>query len=338
MRYRGRRRTWLIVGVAALAGGLARPGAAAEKIRVGLDFTVSGYHAPFFVAGEKGWFAEQGLDVSITRGYGSGDTAKRVVTNVLDVGFFHPTPLIVANAEGEHLRIVMGYFVQELCASYSAVQQGNVRRPKDLEGKVLGNPPGDVCSLMLPALAEKTGFDVNKVKMVAMDAPARLPMLASGQITVTLSFFDKDILFAKALQKAGKTMVSFRFAEYMPMYSNAVIVHQRMLDARPETVRRFLVALVRATRYTLANPDEAAAMVMKLYPESDRDYIRASVDTLRDAVWDETTKAKGIGIVDPEKMAAMRDTIVKYWKLKASPPLDALFTNEYIEWALQQVR
>jgi NitT/TauT family transport system substrate-binding protein len=323
------------VGVAV---GLGGPGWAAEKVRVGLDFTISGYHAPWFVALDKGWFTEQGLDVTIARGYGSGDTAKRLVTNVIDIGFHHPAPLIVSNAEGENLRIVMGYFVQEMCASYSAAEDGNVRKPKDLEGRVLGNPPGDACNIILPALAEKTGLDLGKIKHAAMDAPARLPMLASGQITATLSFYDKDILFKKALQKAGKSMVSFRFAEYIPMYSNSVVVHQRTLDARPEMVRRFLVAMVRGFKYTQANPDEAAAIVMKLYPESDREYIRASVDTLRESIWDETTKAKGVGIIDREKITATRDTIVKYWKLKVSPPVEKIFSNEHIEWAHQQAR
>lgn len=328
----------IVAAIIGLAIGLAGPGWGAEKVRVGLDFTISGYHAPWFVALDKGWFTEQGLDVSISRGYGSGDTAKRLVTNVIDIGFHHPAPLIVANAEGENLRIVMGYFVQEMCAVYSAAQDGNVRKPKDLEGKILGNPPGDACNILLPALAEKTGIDGSKIRHAAMDAPARLPMLASGQITVTMSFFDKDILFSKALQKAGKTMVSFRFAEYLPMYSNSVTVHQRTLDARPEMVKKFLAALVRGFKHTLANPDEAAATVMKLYPEADKEYIRASVDTLRDSIWDETTKAKGVGVINGEKMTATRDTIVKYWKLKTAPPTDKIFTNEYIEWAHQQVR
>lgn len=328
----------VVAAAVGLAGGLAGPGRAAEKVRVGLDFTISGYHAPWFVALDKGWFTEQGLDVTISRGYGSGDTAKRLVTNVIDIGFHHPAPLIVANAEGENLRIVMGYFVQEMCSSYSAAEDGNVRKPQDLEGKVLGNPPGDACNILLPALAEKAGLDLGKIKHAAMDAPARLPMLATGKIDVTLSFLDKDILFKKALQKAGKSMVTFRFADYIPMYSNSVVVHQRTLDARPEMVRRFLVGMVRGFKHTLAHPDEAAAIVMKLYPESDRDYIRASVDTLRESIWDETTKGRGVGVIDPQKMAATRDTIVKYWKLKTSPPAEKVFTNEHIQWAHQQVR
>src|ERR1700675_5096918 len=111
-------------------------GDAAEKVSVGLDFTISGYHAPFFVAQEKGYFSQSGLDVTITRGYGSGDTVKKLASGVIDVGFHHPAPLVIANAEGANLRIVMGYLNQEMCATYSAAEDGNVRKPKDIEGQI----------------------------------------------------------------------------------------------------------------------------------------------------------------------------------------------------------
>ncbi len=59
---------------------------AAEKVTVGLDFTLSGYHAPWFVAQDKGYFAEEGLEVQMTRGYGSGDTVKKLATGAIDIG------------------------------------------------------------------------------------------------------------------------------------------------------------------------------------------------------------------------------------------------------------
>ena len=300
----------------------SHPGSAAEKVTVVLDFTISGYHAPFFMAQAKGYFTEQGLEVAISRGYGSGDTVKKVAAGVADVGFNHPAPMIIANADGGTLRTVMAYLNQEMCATYSAVEHANVRAPKDIEGKIWGGPPGDVCTIMLTALAEKAGFDLTKVKMQQMDAPQRLPMLATNQIGVTASFFDKDLLFKKALEQAGKKMVSFRYAQYMAMYSNGVTVNQATIDKRPEMVGKMVTALLKGFKATVADPNDAAAVIMKLYPESDKEYIRASVDTLLEAMWDETTKAKGIGVFDPRKMQDTRDTVVKHWKLKTEPPLD----------------
>jgi len=313
-------------------------GHAAEKVTIVLDFTISGYHAPFFVAQDKGYFAEQGLEVQIGRGYGSGDTVKKLAAGVADVGFNHPAPLIIANADGGTLRTVMGYLNQEMCTVYSAVEFGNVRAPKEIEGKVWGGPPGDVCTILLTALADKAGFDLAKVKMQQMDAPQRLPMLATGQITATGSFFDKDILFKKALEQAGKKMATLRYSQYMSMYSNALTVTQATIDKRPEMVGKVVTALLRGFKFTTANPAEAAAIVSKLHPEIDKEYVRASVDTLLEAMWDETTKARGIGVIDAKKMQETRDTVVKHWKLKTEPPLEAIYTNRFIEAAHKSVK
>src|ERR1700730_12156622 len=146
----------LVLGVLAVLIAPAGAGAA-EKVTVALDFTLSGYHAPWFVAQDKGYFSEQGLDVNLGRGYGSGDTVKKLATGAIDIGLNHPAPLIIANAEGGNQRTVMGYLHEEMCAMYSAAEQGNARAPKDLEGRRFGGPPGDIGPMMLPALAEKTG-------------------------------------------------------------------------------------------------------------------------------------------------------------------------------------
>ena len=92
----GRRPALLL---AALTLGAAGAADAVEQVKVGLDLTVSGYHAPWMVAQRKGYFADQGLDVSIGRGFGSGDTVKRVANGEIDVGFHHTANLIIASSK-----------------------------------------------------------------------------------------------------------------------------------------------------------------------------------------------------------------------------------------------
>jgi hypothetical protein len=55
-------------------------------------------------------------------------------------------------------------------------------------------------------------------------------------------------------------------------------------------------------------------------------------------MWDETSKSKGIGVLDARKMQDTRDTVVKYWKLKTEPPLDQIYTNRFIEAAHKSVK
>src|SRR5260370_25245906 len=97
---------------------------AAEKVTVALDFTLSGYHAPWFVAQDKGYFAEQGLDVTLGRGYGSGGTVKKLATRAIDIGLNHPAPLLIANAEGGNLRTAIGSLNQAMCADDPSAEGG----------------------------------------------------------------------------------------------------------------------------------------------------------------------------------------------------------------------
>jgi ABC-type nitrate/sulfonate/bicarbonate transport system substrate-binding protein len=65
----------ILAAIATLA--VATVASAEEKIKIGLDLTISGYHAGWLVAQKLGYFKQQGLDVTINRGYGSGDTVRR---------------------------------------------------------------------------------------------------------------------------------------------------------------------------------------------------------------------------------------------------------------------
>src|SRR5258707_14145014 len=94
--------------------------AAQEKVKIGLDLTISGYHAGWLVAQKLGYFSEQGLDVTINRGYGSGDTAQKVQSGEIDGGFHHTANPILRNSAGGDLRVEMSHLVQELCAAFSA--------------------------------------------------------------------------------------------------------------------------------------------------------------------------------------------------------------------------
>ena len=67
--------------------GVTSPGVAATKVSIAMDFVILGRHAPFFVALEKGFWARRGLEVTISRGFGGLDTARRVAQKQVDFGF-----------------------------------------------------------------------------------------------------------------------------------------------------------------------------------------------------------------------------------------------------------
>ena len=78
---------------------------AQERADVLMNFTIQGDHGPFFIAKDKGYFKDAGLDVDIQRGFRSADTVKKVVAGAADIGFADPVPLIQAVAEGQRVMV-----------------------------------------------------------------------------------------------------------------------------------------------------------------------------------------------------------------------------------------
>ncbi|MEA2915617.1 MAG: NitT/TauT family transport system substrate-binding protein, partial [Bradyrhizobium sp.] len=249
--------------------GLAAVASAQEKVKIGLDLTISGYHAGWLVAQKLGYFSEQGLDVTINRGYGSGDTVRKVQKGEIDVGFHHTANLIIANSEGADLRVVMSYLVQELCAAFSAVEDGNVTTPKKMEGLTWGGPATGVCTDILPAVLLAGEADATKVKMRLVQQAERFPMLAANTIQATDSYLDKAYYIRQELAKAGKTMTYFRFADYVKMYSSSVTVTRETMERRPEMLEKVIAAVIKGLQYTVQKPDEAARIIVELHPQSD---------------------------------------------------------------------
>lgn len=310
---------------------------AQEKLTVLLNFTVQGDHGPFFVAKDRGYFSQAGLEVTITRGFGSGDTVKKIVTGAAEIGFADPVPVIQAVAEGQKVKAIMGGYMQEPCALYSLAEGANIKTPKEMEGRSIGGPPGDICIILLQAVMEKVGADFSKVKVQNMDAPTRIPTLVAGRIDAAGSFFEKEVLFGKAIMAAGKTMVTWPYNRHIEKYSVMTIIGDKMLG-KPDTLRKFTLALLRGYQDAVKDPDAAAATIMKMHPEFDRDYIYASSRTIDKVVWDETTRSKGLGVLSAGKMKDTIELTAKYWKLARKPAPEEIFTNEFIEWAHGQSR
>ena len=331
---------YVLVGLCLLmvAGSLFGAHAAVRKITVVMNYTIEGDHSPWFVALDKGYFAKEGLDVDIQRGYGSGDTVQKVATGVADIGFADMVPLVMAIADGAQVKAIMGGNVKEPSALYSAKEDANITGPKEMEGKTIGGPPADVSIILLKAVMDKVGADYGKVKIINMDASTRLPMLATGKIDSAASFYEKEIMFKKALAQTGKTLVSWRYDKYLDKYSCVAITSQKLIKENPKVLRSFVYALLKGYKDALEDPDRGAASVMKLHPEFDKEYIYASAKTLDDLVWDETTKTKGLGMLSSNKVQNTVDIASKYWTIKRQVKSSEVFTNDFITWANKRAK
>ena len=144
------RRIAAALGAASLSMAIALPAAAGDAVGFALDWVVNGTHAGYFVAQGKGYYGDAGLDVTLSRGFGSGDTVKRVAAGTATFGLADTGAIIAAEANEEvPIRIVaMIYDRASLGVIYLA--ESGIKNPKDLEGRKIGRSASGASVNMFP--------------------------------------------------------------------------------------------------------------------------------------------------------------------------------------------
>ncbi|MEM8540131.1 MAG: ABC transporter substrate-binding protein, partial [Pseudomonadota bacterium] len=148
-----------------------------------LDWKFEGPSAPYFLAIDKGYFAESELEVTIEAGSGSVNTIPKIATGAFPVGFGDINSLIkfLDQNPGAPVIAVMMIYDKPPFAIVGRKSQG-VSAPKDLEGKTLGAPPPDGAWAQFPAFAAANSLDVDKIAVEHVGFPTREPMLAEGKV------------------------------------------------------------------------------------------------------------------------------------------------------------
>ena len=150
----------LLVAVVLVALGLGAPSAqpAPQKVVFALNWFPVGDHAAYWVALEKGYYRQRGLDVDMQNSKGSGDSIAKVDTGRADVGLADSAVVIASSARGTKVKVVGMVFDKSPLNVWSR-KDAPITKPKDLEGKTVAAPPGDGQRQMVPAFARLNGID-----------------------------------------------------------------------------------------------------------------------------------------------------------------------------------
>src|SRR5215475_12864588 len=128
-----------LVVAALLVSGTAQ---AQEKWTFALNWFPVGDHAAYWVALDKGYFKDKGLDVTLENSKGSGDVIAKVDTGRADAGVADAAVVIASRARGTQIKMV-GMVFDKTPLNFFSLKSNPALKPKDLEGRTIGAPPGD---------------------------------------------------------------------------------------------------------------------------------------------------------------------------------------------------
>lgn len=333
-----RPRVWKQLTAATLGLGLAfavaAPASADTDIDLVLNWKYEGAQAWFFLAEDKGYFKEQGLNVTIDQGEGSAASVPKVAAGVYDAGFGDTNALIQLAATQPERAPVGVYMIYNTPPFVIAVKADSpIREPKDVEGKIIGAPANDAALKLFPAFAEMTGIDQSKVTINNMAPNLREQLLMRGQIDAAFGYITTVSFSAKGMGLDPEKELRFiRYGDHgMDLYSNSIFFSQEFIAANPDAVRGFLTALNQAIQDAIANPEEAMDALMKREPLLNREVeMDKMLTTVRNDMSHPEIAEIGLGDVDDERLQKNIDIVVAANALESSPDIKQIFDRSFL--------
>lgn len=312
---------------------VAKPSGPLTKISYGHDFLISGTAAPIYLAIEKGYFAQGGIEVTVGRGFGSADAAKRAATGQADIvqGDIG-TAMLLRQNEGAQIKVISPLY-NRVPHSVLFYEDQNVKVPKDLEGKTIADAAGSAPRQLFPAFAGVARIDASKVTFRNVDAAARNTAMAAGQLEIITAFIlnladvEKLAYSAKPDRKIG----ALRYADYgLDMYGNGYITSDKLIAERPRAVAAFVEAVAKGLRDTYQDVPGAVDVVRKYAPEVDKEIAVRQLTLIRDLLLTDEVRAAGLGSFQETRLQKTKDVMERYLEMKPGLMLSDAHTAQFV--------
>jgi NitT/TauT family transport system substrate-binding protein len=277
-----------------------------EKVTYLTSFNTFGRDAYAFVAAEKGFFEEAGLEVSIKPGSGSGDVMKLVAGGRADYGIADFSAYAVAVANEDLPLTAVGMIHQQSLAAIVTLDDTGISKPADLAGKTIADQAGSTNQVLFPAYAKAAGFDASGVRFVPSAPPSLPQLLASGQVDAIGQFVvGKGLIEAAAKDRKA---VFLPYGDVLPdLYGNALLTTTEKAESDPDQVERFRGALLKGLEYSLAHPDETGEILAKAQPTQNAQVAAGEVRLM--APYVKGTQGVATGSIDEARVQSVIDEL-----------------------------
>ena len=297
-----------------------------RAIKLGVGFIPNVQFAPFYVGIEKGFFAEEGIDLSLDYGF-ENDYLKLVGTDALQFMIGSSDQLVLGQAQGLPVKYVMNWYNQYPVTIFAKTETGIVE-PADLAGKRVGVPgPFGATYIALRALLDIAGLAESDIQMESIGF-TQAAAVSAGLVDAAV---DYAVNGPVVLAAAGIETTQIALDNYLRIPANGLVTNERTLTNEPELVRAMIRASLKAIAYTLENPDTAFEIALQFVPEAGGDN-RATNRAVFDASLPYWTPQPGLqpGATDRADWQAAAELLARIGLVDRVVESDALFSNEYL--------
>ncbi len=302
-------------------GGAAEP--SSDQVGLTLDWYPNADHAGIYLAQSEGFFEDAGLEVELRQPSDPATVLQLVAAGQSEFGVSYENEMTNAVARDIPVQSVMA-IMQEPLNSIISLEGSGITEPEDLVGKRVGYAGQSFGTAVIDTVLRAAGEHPSDVEKINVGLDLR-PALTSGRVDAVVDAY-WNIEAVELAQEGFETNV-IRLPEVgVPSYNELVVAtNDAYARENPETVRRFVEALVRGHQYALENPEAA------------RDALLAANEQLDPEVVDQTLEltvpvfeAERIGYQDPEEWQLYVGWAVENGVLPGLIEVDEVMTNEYL--------
>ncbi len=275
-----------------------------DKVAFLMDWIPTGEHAAYYAGWQRGTFAKHGIDVTITRGYGSGDTVTKVAAGSAQFGVADIAAVLTARMRADvPVKSIMAIYTYSPHSLF-VLQSSGITSFKGLEGKKIAITPGNSHKFYFPEVARRAGTDPDKISWVNTDASAMAAMLIAKRVDAAPFYAIHEYYINKAAEKAGEHIVSLPFVQTgFTIYAATIITTDSMLAQNPDLVSRFSAAVEESFAWARDNPTEACKLHIQRNPEVEQDDCEHSLARVIEYVFNPNQQKAGTGRFDPAELA-----------------------------------
>jgi NitT/TauT family transport system substrate-binding protein len=325
-----------------LAAATAVPevASAQTKVRFTLDWIPGATHGAFLIALQKGYYKQEGLDVTIDRGKGSAEVVRQLASGVYDMGF--PDINVVIDFDSKNPDqafpvLMSGY--EEAPGAIMFLKSSGITEPKQLDGKKIGVAPNDSTFKLFPIFAKQTGIDVSTVNVTSVDPSLRETLLAQKKVDAAPGQYFNSFMELQAKGVPAADIGQFMYKDYgLPLYSNSVAASRSFLKDHPDAVRGFIRATIKGLKDMVRDPEEAVKAAVAYEPLLDPDVERQRLRVAMDCcIITDTVRKKGFGDIDPTRLDQVIGQITEAYQLPRQPKREEVFDPQYLPPASERM-
>jgi NitT/TauT family transport system substrate-binding protein len=293
------------------------------KIRLPMGYIPNIQFAPVYVALEKGYFREAGIDVEPDYKFetdgvalvGAGDLPFAVVSG---------EQVLLARAQGLPVTYIAAWY-QQYPVSVVAKSELGILIPQDLKGKKIGLPGLYGANYVgLRALLFEAKMSESDVTLDSIGFN-QVELLATGEQDVVVGYTANEPI---QLRARGIAVTEIRVADYVQLASNGILASEKIIAENPDLVRGFVGAFLKGLADTIANPEEAFALSAAYIPNfADLD-AEVQKQVLETSI--EQWKAERLGYSDPLAWENMQTVLLEMGLITEEMDLNKAFTNEFV--------